>query len=198
MGMRSLRSSAAWSSAAPAVFGVAAIGLAALAGCDQRLAAQPAREHDSFAALESMAATGTDPLGSPERSRPAAAPVKQVDGRPVWSDSRRYSADENARYQFEHHGAELGAAGFDDFVARAHAFVNAPPKGALTLTRANGDRLLYDPKSGLFGVARSDGAPRTVFKPEDGQAYWDQQVAEQSGTSRRTAARSGAAGSDRS
>jgi cysteine desulfuration protein SufE len=37
-----------------------------------------------------------------------------------------------------------------------------------TLTRANGDTLMFDGKSGLFGVVRSDGAPRTVFKPAYG------------------------------
>ena len=45
-------------------------------------------------------------------------------------------------------------------------------KTALTTTRANGDTLMYDPASGLFAVARKDGAPRTVFKPDDGKAYW--------------------------
>ncbi len=66
----------------------------------------------------------------------------------------------------------MGARDVDDFVAKVHRFVNTPPDGALTLTRANGDKLMFDGKSGLFGVVRSDGAPRTVFKPNDGEAYW--------------------------
>ena len=45
--------------------------------------------------------------------------------------------------------------------------------------RANGDNLIYDPQSGLFAVARSDGAPRTLFKPEDGEAYWNAQQKDQ-------------------
>ena len=32
-----------------------------------------------------------------------------------------------------------------------------------------------DPKTNVFAVATKDGAPRTMFKPETGQAYWDQQ-----------------------
>ncbi len=60
-------------------------------------------------------------------------------------------------------------------MAKAHAFVDAPPKGVLTLTRANGDRLMYDPKGNVFAVADKDGAPRTLFKPRDGHAYWEQQ-----------------------
>jgi len=32
----------------------------------------------------------------------------------------------------------LTARDLDDFLVKAHRFVNAPPEGALTLTRANG------------------------------------------------------------
>lgn len=167
----------------------AVLGLLALVGCDDRLAMQPAREH----ATEFAATTAPAPVASPamERSERAAsadrparaervsAPVRLVSGKPAWADNRQHTAEENIRYQFEQHGRELGARNVDDFVARAHRFVNTPPDGALTLTRANGDRLLFDERSGLFGVVRSDGAPRTVFKPETGKAYWDEQVASQ-------------------
>jgi hypothetical protein len=44
-----------------------------------------------------------------------------------------------------------------------------------SLTRANGDRLLYDPKANLFAAADKDGVPRTLFKPRDGGAYGEQQ-----------------------
>ena len=181
MGYRSI-----WNAAA-----VAALGLAALSACDQRLAAQPAREHEAFATLEAVSGSGVDPLAAQDSRAAAAtagqtsAQVRQVAGRPMWSDNRRYSAEENARYQFDRHAAELGARDFDDFLVRAHAFVNTPPEGTLSLTRANGDKLLFDPKSQLFGVVRSDGAPRTVFKPETGKAYWDEQVAEASGSAAR-------------
>jgi pyocin large subunit-like protein len=60
-------------------------------------------------------------------------------------------------------------------VQKAHAFVGHPPKGTLTLTRKNGDILYYDPKGNVFAVASKEGAPRTMFKPDDGMAYWDKQ-----------------------
>jgi pyocin large subunit-like protein len=168
------------------------LGLSALAGCDDRLAMQPAREHST-----ELASAGAEATPAVERSerrdRPerearterVSAPVRLVQGKPAWADSRNYSAEENIRYQFEQHGAELGARNADDFVAKVHRFVNTPPDGALTLTRANGDKLMFDGKSGLFGVVRSDGAPRTVFKPETGKAYWDEQVSS-NGERRRT------------
>jgi pyocin large subunit-like protein len=104
-------------------------------------------------------------------------PVKLVDGKPMWSASRRFSAEENARRAFARNGEAFGARNLDDFVEKAHAFVDHPPKGTLTLTRANGDRLLYDPKGNVFAVASKAGAPRTMFKPDEGIAYWEEQKA---------------------
>jgi hypothetical protein len=75
--------------------------------------------------------------------------------------------------------AKTVAPTLDDFVAKAHAFTSAPPKDALTLTRSNGDKLLYDPARNIFAVVTKDGAPRTMFKPAAGKAYWDQPVQRQ-------------------
>lgn len=101
-------------------------------------------------------------------------PAPLVDGKPMWSASRRYSAEANAQRAFERNGEAFGAATRDAFVKKAHAFVEKPPRGTLTLTRANGDTLFYDPKGNVFAIATRDGAPRTMFKPDDGPAYWDE------------------------
>ena len=34
-------------------------------------------------------------------------------------------------------------------------------------------------RSNIFAVVTKDGAPRAMFKPQAGKAYWDQQVARQ-------------------
>ena len=104
-------------------------------------------------------------------------PVKMMGGVPMWSASRKYSAEENAEYAFRKNGQAFGAHDVDDFVKKAHAFVDHPPKGTLTLTRANGDTLFYDPKANVFAVATKAGAPRTMFKPNEGMAYWEEQKA---------------------
>jgi hypothetical protein len=101
--------------------------------------------------------------------------VKLVEGKPMWSASRRYSAEESAQRAFERNGDAFGARSIDQFIKKAHAFVDHPPAGTQTLTRANGDTLFYDPRGNVFAVADKAGAPRTMFKPDDGQAYWDQQ-----------------------
>ena len=106
-------------------------------------------------------------------------PVAQVDGAPMWANSKKYAAEESAEYHFKRDGADFGAKTEADYVQKAHAFVGHPPKDALTLTRSNGDKLIYDPKTNVFAVVTKDGAPRTMFKPDAGQAYWDQQVQRQ-------------------
>jgi pyocin large subunit-like protein len=115
-------------------------------------------------------------------------PVKMVDGAPMWSASKKYSAEDNAEYAFRKNGQAFGAHDVDDFVKKAHAFVEHPPKGTLTLTRANGDTLFYDPKANVFAVASKAGAPRTMFKPDEGMAYWEEQKAREA--KRQTARRS--------
>lgn len=155
----------------------AATGAAlALAACD-----------NGPSAVAETQAAGTQMAVAPADRSPAASaasgvdhrndPVKLVDGKPMWSASRRYSAEQNAERAFARNGEAFGAATLDDFVKKAHAFVDAPPKGTLTYTRTNGDRLFYDPKGNVFAVASKAGAPRTMFKPDQGRAYWDEQMA---------------------
>ncbi|HWA61783.1 MAG TPA: hypothetical protein VG939_10430, partial [Caulobacteraceae bacterium] len=79
--------------------------------------------------------------------------------------------------QFGKNGADFAAANEDDYIVKAHAFVDNPPAGAETLNRRNGDRLIYDGRANVFAVVTKDGAPRTMFKPKDGPAYWAQQKA---------------------
>ena len=93
----------------------------------------------------------------------------------MWAANRRHTAEENARYQFARDGADFGARDFQDYVAKAHAFVDTPPHGVQMLTRDNGDKLLYDAKANVFAVVSREGAPRTMFKPRDGAAYWAEQ-----------------------
>jgi pyocin large subunit-like protein len=93
----------------------------------------------------------------------------------MWAANKKHTAQENADYHFKRDGEAVGATSEEDFLAKVHAFVDHPPKGTETLTRSNGDKLMYDPQANLFAVVDKDGAPRTLFKPRDGAAYWSQQ-----------------------
>lgn len=168
---------AAWT----ALVGSAALVLAA---CDGGSARAPARNHDAAAGVQPASAASGDSganggLTSASYGASRSERVRLVNGKPMWAANRRHTADENARYQFSRDGVDFGASSVDDFVAKAHAFIETPPRGVQTITRGNGDRLLYDPKSNVFAVVSRDGAPRAMFKPRDGQAYWDEQKARQ-------------------
>ena len=163
---------------------VAAAAALALSACDNGPSAVAPKQ----AAGTQMAANAPEEsYSSAPRSESAGPrvdhrtdPVKLIDGKPMWSASRRYSAQQNAQRAFERNGAAFGADTLDAFVKKAHAFVESPPKGAQTLKRRNGDLLIYDPKGNVFAVKSKEGAPRTMFHPDDGRAYWDQQVARES------------------
>lgn len=154
----------------------AAVVVLALAGCG-RESDRPSRADASVDAgvRPSPASYASSPSSSLSTSQREAQAPRFDDGKPVWAANRQRSGEENAEKQFERNGSDLGAASLDDYVRKAHAFLDSPPKGALTATRSNGDVLYYDPKANLFVVADRQGAPRTMFKPRDGMAYWLQQ-----------------------
>lgn len=157
---------------------LAAAATLALTACDNGPSAVARKQ----AAGTQMAANAVDDAATSANASTDAPrvdhrqdPVKLVDGKPMWSASRKYSATENAQRAFARNGEAFGADTVDEFVEKAHAFVGHPPKGTLTLARNNGDTLLYDPKGNVFAVRSKAGAPRTMFKPDEGMAYWEEQ-----------------------
>lgn len=174
-----------------------------LTACDGGPSAVAARSHDGKDRGEATTTASADDRrsdsgrsdggraygdrGDLPRDDPRKQPIPKVDGKPMWAANRRHTAQENAEYRFQRDGADFGAKDVDDYVSKAHAFVASPPRGAETLTRRNGDTLIYDPKGNVFAVVTKDGAPRTMFKPRNGAAYWDEQkdrVAKQDKSSR--------------
>lgn len=151
------------------IIGSVALGAAMLAGCDGGASAVPRREAARVAPPAAILTSAPGPAETPS-VREASS---KSSARPIWSSSRRYTAEENARRNFERNGAAFGAASVADYAAKARAFVDRPPRGAQVVTRANGDRLIYDPAANVFAVATKDGAPRTMFRPDDGAAYWE-------------------------
>ena len=178
---------------APLAASAAVFCVLSLAACDGAPSANPARAHagdGSDRRLADSAPAGDDTRGPARYSNAVyttSTPASRRDdgaretdtplfhGKPLWAANKKHSAQENADYHFKRDGEALGATSEEDFLAKVHAFVDTPPKGVQTLTRSNGDRLMYDAKANLFAVVDKDGAPRTLFKPRDGAAYWAQQ-----------------------
>jgi pyocin large subunit-like protein len=141
------------------------------AGTQMASASAPERSYGSDRSFGSD--RGSDGASTVDHRKDTVAAAD--DGKPMWAPSKRNSAEEGAQRAFERNGQAFGARSIDQYVSKAHAFVGHPPKGTLTLTRKNGDTLFYDPKANVFAVASKDGAPRTMFKPDDGMAYWEKQ-----------------------
>ncbi len=169
----------------------AAAALLALSACD-RQADKPARADGSIAdatgRLGDKAARKAAKRAAREGRRDgggggyaadgaAGADVAAIPGSVRWASNRKNSAQEQLAKQFRRNGADFGAASATDYADKVNAFVAKPPAGVKTATRGNGDKLLYDPGSNTFAVVNRRGLPKTMFKPDDGAAYWQQQLA---------------------
>lgn len=159
---------------------VSIAAIAGLAACNK--ASEPARAQAALASTSSGGGSGYAAAeGGGYAQRPAPRrreAIPDFHGEPMWSDNRQHTAGENAHYHCDKSGGDIGAKSFDDCLTRVHGFLDHPPASALKLVRANGDKLVYDPRANMFAVARKDGAPRTFFKPRNGMDYWKEQQAE--------------------
>lgn len=169
--------------------GAAGAAIISLAACDGGASAVASRDHSattdvSLASLPAQGAAGARSEGP--AVDPRTQPVRLVDGKPVWAPTRQLNADQAAAANYERNGADFEARSVDDWVSKVHDFVDDPPRGVSTITRANGDVLIYDAKTNVFAVATKDGAPRTMFKPREGAAYWDRQKSSETARLART------------
>ncbi len=156
----------------------ASAAILGLAACDSGASAVASRDHSATTDVTTASLSAPGSTATREDAPavdPRTQPVRKVDGKPVWAPNRRLSADEAAAASFERNGADFEARSVDDWVTKVHDFVDSPPRGVSRITRANGDVLIYDAKTNVFAVATKDGAPRTMFKPREGAAYWDKQ-----------------------
>jgi len=60
-----------------------------------------------------------------------------------------------------------------EYTEFAKKFTSNPPKNSLQISRINGDKIIYDPSSNIFAIAKNDGTPKTIYKPRAGVKYWE-------------------------
>ncbi len=143
-----------------------AAALLGLAGCGNGGSAVETRDR----AAEGAEATLT--AGSAETGEAAPETI-----RPALTANRRETVDAKIARLFERNGADFGAETAEDYLGKIRAFTSRPPAGTERAERPNGDVLLYQASTNTFAVVSRDGAPRTMFKPRDGAAYWAEQKA---------------------
>lgn len=137
-----------------------------LAGCDNGGSAVETRERGAAEPVGLMSTTAPEGMAEAAAPEPAKPPV---------TANRRETADAKAQRLYERNGAAFGARSADDYLQKVRAFTENAPRGTETVKRANGDTLFYQAATNTFAVTDRNGVPRTMFKPDDGPAYWAQQ-----------------------
>jgi pyocin large subunit-like protein len=151
--------------------GLASAALIGLSACDSGASAVETRDRSGEATTVAVtAASGAGAIDVARDAEPAAQKT-------LITANRRETVDEKIQRLYERNGADFGARSAEDFLAKVTAFTSRPPAGVETIARPNGDTLLYQASTNTFAVVARDGTPRTMFKPDEGQAYWTEQKA---------------------
>ena len=91
----------------------------------------------------------------------------------VWSRTSAKSPVQNALDHWQKHRAEFPELqNALQYVKFARDFLNSPPATALVKVRPNGDVVIFDPVSDIFGIRTSNGTPKTIFKPNPALHDW--------------------------
>jgi pyocin large subunit-like protein len=141
----------------------------ATAGCGDGVSAVETRDRASATPEAVMTATTAAAVGG------EVTPVADAPG-PLTAN-RRETVDEKIQRLYERNGADFGARSPEEFLTKVTAFTRSPPADTDRATRPNGDVLLYQASTNTFAVVARDGSARTMFKPDDGPAYWAEQKA---------------------
>jgi hypothetical protein len=115
-------------------------------------------------------APSAPPQTAPKATTPPATGPPPSPSRVGWT-SRRSLED-----HFDKHGAEFGQITIDDYLAAAKALRDAPrSKDVLEIVRADGVITRFDKRTGNFVAFHDDKTIRTLFRPNDGEAYFRRQ-----------------------
>ncbi len=142
----------------------AALAALVLAACDS-----------GGSAVETRERAATEPVALISAAAPEGETEAAPEAKPPVTANRRETADAKIQRLYERNGGSFGAKSADDYLQKVRAFTEATPKGTETVKRPNGDTLYYQASTNTFAVTDRNGVPRTMFKPDDGPAYWAQQ-----------------------
>ena len=152
------RNAGGWSVAAAA----ALIGLAGCGNGDSAVATRDRSTDPGGAVLVGGTA------GAGDDARPGTSPT-------VITANRSETVDAKVERLYARNGAAFGARSAREYLDRMQAFIHRPPGDVETVKRPNGDTLIYQASTNTFAVVAENGTPRTMFKPDDGVAYWAEQ-----------------------
>jgi hypothetical protein len=125
----------------------------------------------------------TPPATTPPKPAPSAptqtapkATTPPATGPPPSTSRVGFTSRASLESHFEKHGAEFGRITIDEYLAAAKALRDAPlSKDVLELVRADGVTCRFDKRTGNFIAFHDDKTIRTLFRPNDGEAYFRRQ-----------------------
>ena len=143
-----------------------AMALMGVTGCDNGPSAVQTRDRTTDTAGVSLTSATAEGVAEAVQARA---------DKTLLTANRRETVDAKIARLYERNGADFGARSPEDFLIKVKAFTDSPPAGVETVKRPNGDTLYFQVSTNTFAVVSRDGTPRTMFKPDDGPAYWAQQ-----------------------
>ncbi|VTO19500.1 S-type pyocin family protein [Brevundimonas vancanneytii] len=137
-----------------------------LAGCD-----------NGGSAVETRERSAAEPVGLTSAGAPdAAVETAAVEAaKPPVTANRRETADAKVQRLYARNGADFGAKSADDYLQKVRAFTEMRQGEPRRSSGRMATPCSIQASTNTFAVVDRNGVPRTMFKPDDGPAYWAQQ-----------------------
>lgn len=146
----------------------------AVAACGDGGSAVETRDRTGNLTPQALLATTTDLETAPDTAAEISA-AETSESRPAMTANRRETTDAKIERLYRRNGSAFGSRSAAHYLQQVEAFTRHPPEGTERVERANGDVLLYQASTNTFAVISRQGVPKTMFKPDDGPAYWEKQ-----------------------
>jgi pyocin large subunit-like protein len=98
---------------------------------------------------------------------------KGIKAKQIWTSTKKRTSVQNAFKHWKDHGNEFPEIlNSKQYVEQSHNFFVSRDR-LLTKIRPNGEIIVYDAQSNVFGAFTNEGIPKTMFKPSNGILYWE-------------------------
>lgn len=160
------------------IYGVAmTVAVVGVASCGNGGSAVETRSRDEAPSAQVQPLVASEALAEQPQEELAAEKVAPAKAAAVLTSNRRETASDKAVRLYERNGRDFGAKSAEDYLEKAEAFTRNTPRDAEKVSRPNGDVLIYQASTNTFAVVDRRGVVRTMFKPSNGAAYWQDQKA---------------------
>jgi outer membrane biosynthesis protein TonB len=127
-------------------------------------------------AVTAPATNPPKPAPTPPAQAAPKATTPPATGPPPSTSRVGFTSRRSLEDHFDKHGAEFGRITIDEYLAAAKALRDAPlSKDVLEIVRADGVITRFDKRTGNFTAFHDDKTIRTLFRPNDGEAYFRRQ-----------------------